>query len=190
MPHRPAKELADEARRGDLSLLPGHLHDGRVWRRCWRKPPPMKSKPVKETMSWFALLGANLPPRPAWTTLSVALERRAVGQETRRRCRNPDPRRGRGLPGVGPPQHDGDGDHAGEQHDTDDPAADHPTARRRSNVCVIRANQPLNQVKKRPGGRMGRASSINTPQRPATNVSRDESGDDDRDRDRPRRNCR
>ena len=35
-----------------------------------RKPPPMKSKPVNDTMSWFALL-ARIASSTCFTTLSV-----------------------------------------------------------------------------------------------------------------------
>ena len=46
-----------------------------------RKPPPMKSKPVNETMSWFAGL-ARIASSTCFTTLSVRSSDAPSGRNT------------------------------------------------------------------------------------------------------------
>ena len=122
-PHRPAEELADEARRGHLALVPRHLHDeergGAVAEAAADEVEARERNDV--------LIGRVRADRflHLLDDLVRALQRRAVGQEHRADVEalvlvGHEASR-RGLPQPG-----GDRHHAGEQDDGDDPAPDQP----------------------------------------------------------------
>ena len=128
--HRPAEELADEARRGHLALVPRHLDDEER-RRAVAEAAADEVEARERDDVLVRRIGADRF-LDLLHDLVRALERRAVGQEHRADVEAlvlvGDEASRRGLPQPG-----GDRHHADEQHDARRIRAGSSRARRRNN---------------------------------------------------------
>ncbi len=175
--HRPAEQLADEARRGHLALVPGHLHDEER-RRVVAKAAADEIEAGERDDVLVRRVGAD-GLLDLLHDLVRALERRAVRQEHGADVE--------ALVLVGDeaarrefPQARGDRHHRGKEHDADAPAPEHPDHA----VGVVAGDarepavEPGEEAPRRPVAVLQHHDAERGRQR-----QRDDAGDDHRDRD-------